>query len=88
MLITAKGTDVADWVNSGRLLERTWITCTKYKVAVHPMSQSIEEPQFYSALKAALHIDNEIQMLLRVGKVKKYPEKTGKRRDVTKLIME
>ncbi len=86
ILIASNDSKITDYINSGRLLEHTWISCIKYQIAVHPMSQALEEHEYYSQLKSALNIESEIQMILRVGKVKKYPKKTARRIYVKNII--
>ncbi|WP_294482291.1 hypothetical protein [uncultured Bacteroides sp.] len=59
-----------DWFNTGRELERIWLDLTKKQIAVHPMSQSIEELDFYNNLKIILNDERDVQMILRVGYTK------------------
>ena len=87
ILIKSDSFSISDLVESGRLLERLWLECVKLKIAVHPMSQVLEEQKYYDLLKSSLNIEGEIQMLLRVGKVKKYPERIGKRLDIEDIII-
>lgn len=52
------------------------------------MSQAIEERFFYEKLKRELNLQNvEIQMILRVGKVKEYPKPYGKRRSLEEITV-
>ncbi|MFV0506163.1 MAG: hypothetical protein ACK5L5_05560 [Bacteroidales bacterium] len=79
LLITSPQGDWESWFNSGRLLERVWLKGTAYELAVHPMSQVLEETRYYTLLKSELNISSEIQMILRVGKVKVLPERKKQR---------
>lgn len=88
ILITSNTFNNSDLVKSGRLLERVWLKCVNNEIAVHPMSQVLEEQQYYELLKTSLKIDGEIQMVLRIGKVKKYPERIGKRLNIEDIIKE
>lgn len=88
VLITSNSFRNADLVESGRILERVWLECVNNKIAVQPMSQVLEEHEYYKLLKSSLKNKGEIQMLLRVGKVKEYPERIGKRLDVEDIIVE
>ncbi|MFV0291606.1 MAG: hypothetical protein ACK5IJ_12035 [Mangrovibacterium sp.] len=74
LLITSPQGDWKSWFNSGRLLERVWLKGTDYELAVHPVSQVLEETSYYTLLKSELNVSGEIQMILRVGKVKVLPE--------------
>ncbi len=73
-IITSEANNIPCWMNTGRILERFWITCTELQIAVHPMSQAIEEKKHYTYLKQSLNIKGEIQMILRVGRVEKTPK--------------
>lgn len=67
-LILSDSNDWVDNFNSGRNLERLWIDFTKNGIAVHPMSQPIEETIIYNQLKQYLGIKSkEVQMILRLG---------------------
>ncbi|WP_369049308.1 nitroreductase family protein [Tenacibaculum sp. UWU-22] len=88
ILITSKSSSNIDLVKTGMNLEEVWLACIHNKIAVQPMSQVLEEQKYYDLLKSSLGITEEIQMLLRVGKVKKYPVETKKRRlDIKHIIV-
>ncbi|WP_074407101.1 MULTISPECIES: Acg family FMN-binding oxidoreductase [Aquimarina] len=86
ILITSDSYSKAELIKTGRLLERVWLECIDSQIAVHPMSQVLEEKEYYDLLKTSLKIDKEIQMLLRIGKVKEYPERIRKRLDIKDII--
>ncbi len=86
IIITSYQNNMEEWVNAGRLLEQVWLTCIKLNIAVHPMSQAIEEQGNYNLLKKELQINGEIQMILRVGNVKKYPQNSKRRIEVENIL--
>ena len=86
IIITSKSNSINELVNAGRTLESVWLKCIENEIAVHPMSQVLEENNYYELLKKELKIKGEIQMVLRIGTVKHYPERVGKRIDVEKII--
>jgi len=88
IIITTKSFSVKDLVKSGRELENVWLKCVENNIAVHPMSQVLEEKEYYENLKKKLNIEGEIQMVLRIGKVKKYPERKGRRLKTADIIEE
>lgn len=69
VLFSKVGSSEDDWFNAGRELETIWLDLTRKNIAVHPMSQSIEELNFNQDLKSLLHDDRDIQMVLRIGRV-------------------
>ena len=72
IIITSKSNSISELVNTGRTLERVWLKCIENEIAVHPMSQVLEENNYYELLKKELKIKGEIQMVLRIGKIIKY----------------
>jgi len=88
LIILSNSFSVSDLVQSGRDLENVWLKCTENEIAVQPISQALEEKEYYDILKKELNIKGEIQMVLRIGKVKKYPERKGRRLKVDNIIKE
>ncbi|PKV48278.1 hypothetical protein ATE84_0274 [Aquimarina sp. MAR_2010_214] len=88
ILITSDSYSKIELIQAGRLLEQVWLECIHNEIAVHPMSQVLEEKEYYDLLKTSLKIDREIQMLLRIGKVKEYSERRRKRLDIKDIIRE
>jgi hypothetical protein len=87
ILIRSESNSITDLIEAGRLLERVWLKCTQHEIAVHPMSQVLEEKEYYELLKKSLAINDEIQMLLRIGKVKEYPKRTIRRLTVEDILI-
>lgn len=88
IIITTESFKVSELVQAGRDLESVWLKCIENTIAVHPMSQVLEEIEYNKILKKELNIKGEIQMVLRIGKVKNYPELIKRRIDVNNLIKE
>ena len=86
ILITSRTSEKTDLVNAGRDMERLWLECVRNNVAVQPMSQVIEEREEYRLLKSLLNISGEVQMVLRLGMVKKYPVRAKRRLAVEEII--
>lgn len=81
-LICSPDGTVESLINTGRLLQRFWLTATAKKIAVHPMSSVLEESPWQEELGAKLGINEKIQMVLRVGYVKDYAGPFSRRRPV------
>lgn len=81
-LICSEDQTVESLINTGRLLQRFWLTATAKQIAVHPMSSVLEESPWQEEISAKLGITENIQMVLRVGYVKDYGERSSKRRPV------
>lgn len=86
-LICSDDETVESLVNTGRLLQRFWLTATAKKIAVHPMSSVLEESPWKEMISAELGINENIQMVLRVGYVEDYGEQISNRRPVPIIKM-
>ncbi|MCZ7556088.1 MAG: hypothetical protein M5R41_06775 [Bacteroidia bacterium] len=82
LLVAAIAPDsLADTLDAGRRFERLALRACRLGIAVHPMSQPLEEEPWSSELTTALG-GNALHFLLRVGYVEKYPEPVSLRRPV------
>lgn len=86
LLIMSDSKDKIDLIEAGILLEHVWLECAKSNIAVHPISQVLEELCYYSALKKELNTTCEIQMILRIGNIKKYPIRERRRISIEHII--
>jgi|SRR5690554_309818 len=84
-LICSEDDTVDSLINTGRLLQRFWLTATDQEIAVHPMSSVLEESPWKKEFGAELGIDQHIQMVLRVGYIKNYGEPLSRRRELQLL---
>ena len=86
MVITSEGQTVADLIETGRKFERMALLARERKIAIHPMTQFIEEEGGRNQIAANHHASMIPQFLLRVGYVKKYPEPVSLRRPVSWFV--
>jgi len=86
LVISSESNSPEDLLNAGRRAERLWIKAQKYKLAVHPMSQALEERKTKELLKKALRPKGEIQFLLRVSHIDNYPAPISPRRPVSWFV--
>ncbi|MBP8081660.1 MAG: hypothetical protein KAZ87_00515 [Spirochaetes bacterium] len=56
------------------------------KIALHPMTQPIEEEEFKISMKEVLPVKGEIQFVLRSGYVEEYPSPVSVRMEVNKIL--
>ncbi len=82
-VITSKGNSVADLVETGRVVERMWLTARERMIAIHPMTQMLEEKEWLDEI-ASEHDPGMIpQFILRVGYLDSYPAPVSLRRPVS-----
>lgn len=82
LIITSKGKTVADLIETGRRFERMVLMARERMIAIHPMTQYIEEQTGMDQIAANHGSDVIPQFILRVGYLKSYPEPVSLRRPV------
>lgn len=81
-IITSKGNTVADLIDTGRKFERLALMARERNIAIHPMTQYLEEKEGRQQI-ADNHDASVIpQFVLRVGYLSKYPDPVSLRRPV------
>lgn len=82
MVVTSPDGSLGALVETGRRVERMWLGARSRQVAIHPMTQMLEEAPFRDAVGRELGLVDPIQFLLRVGYVERYLEPVSMRRTV------
>jgi hypothetical protein len=86
MIITSSGSSVADLIETGRRFERTALLARERSIALHPMTQVLEEEKGRREI-ASNHGEDVIpQFVLRVGYLDKYPTPVSLRRTVGSFV--
>jgi len=86
LIITSEGQTVADLINSGRRFERMALLARERNLALHPMTQYLEEKEGLEQI-AADHAASVIpQFVLRVGYLKNYPDPVSLGRPVSWFV--
>ncbi len=86
LLITSKDNSVASLLETGKRLQRLWLKIREKSIAIHPMTQIIEEAATNQILNQSIGINEPVQFILRTGYLKKYPEPVTLRRSVGGFI--
>ena len=74
LLITSKDNSVATLLETGKRLQRLWLKIRDKNIAIHPMTQIIEEASTNQLLNQSIGINEPVQFILRTGYLKNYPE--------------
>lgn len=82
IVITSPDSSARQLVETGRLFEQACLRIRERNIALHPMSQMLEENKFKHDAAKELGIDGQVQFILRAGYVKQYPEPVTLRRPV------
>lgn len=86
IVITSSDNSVLSILESGKRLERIWLKIRDKNIAIHPMTQILEEEKTNKNVNSGIEIQQPIQFLLRVGYVKNYPEPVTLRRPISWFV--
>ncbi|MBX9784241.1 MAG: nitroreductase family protein [Chitinophagaceae bacterium] len=80
IIITSKDSSVENLLETGRSMQRLFLKVRERGIAIHPMTQILEEQPFNKQVNAELGITDPVQFILRTGYVKNYPQPVSLRR--------
>jgi hypothetical protein len=86
ILITSKDETVATLLDTGRRMQRLFLKVREKSIAMHPMTQILEEATTKQTLRQSNGINDNIQFILRIGYLKNYPPPVSLRRPVDWFI--
>ena len=86
LLITSKDNSVATLLETGKRLQRLWLKIREKNIAIHPMTQIIEEASTNQKLNQSIGLNEPVQFILRTGYLKNYPEPVSPRRTVERFV--
>lgn len=86
LIITSKDNSVATLLDTGKRLQRLLLKIRDKNIAIHPMTQILEEQTMNKLVNQSIGIKDTIQFLLRVGYVKDYPDPVSLRRGVEMFV--
>lgn len=86
-VLTSRGESVADIVETGRRFQRMALLARERSLAIHPMTQQLEEEPFRGQIIQAHGPDMIPQFILRVGYLDRYPDPVSPRRPVPRFLV-
>ena len=86
LLITSKDNSVEALLETGKRLQRLWLKVRGRNIAIHPMTQIIEEAKTNQILNTSMGINDPVQFILRTGYLKNYPNPVSLRRSVETIV--
>ncbi len=86
MLITSTDESVKKLLEAGMRMQRLFLKVREKGIAMHPMTQILEEPALHQSAHRFIKVGHHIQFILRVGYLKKYPPPVSPRRPVETFI--
>ena len=86
LIVRSAGSAVEELIRAGRMLQTLWLrACTK-GIALHPMTQALEEAPWQAQVAAQLGQGGAVQFILRVGYVDIYAKPVSLRMPVDKFV--
>ena len=86
LVITSKDNSVIALLETGKRMQRLFLKVRDKGIAIHPMTQIIEEAATNKLLNNAIGINEPIQFILRTGYLKNYPDPVTLRRSVEQFV--
>lgn len=86
IIITSRDGTLPSLIETGRRTERMWLSVRERGIAIHPMTQMLEEKAFQERVASTLGVTGDVQFILRVGYVDKYPNPTSLRVPVSAIL--
>ena len=86
LVMTSEESTVANLLETGRLFQQMFLRVRDRMIAVHPMTQMLEETQWKDSVAEQLGLAGRVQFILRVGYVETYPDPVTLRRPVSWFV--
>jgi nitroreductase len=86
LLMMSKDNSLTALIETGRKMQRLFLSIRERNIAIHPMTQILEEKATQHLLNQSAGVSNPVQFILRTGYVKNYPEPVSLRRPVHRFI--
>ena len=86
VVLTSEDSEVSNLIETGRRFERMLLRIRERGIAMHPMSQVLEESPYHQQVQQFLGLDKPIQFVIRTGYVEKYPYPVSLRKDIGDVI--
>ena len=83
LVITSQDSSIPTLIEYGRRWESMLLKIREKKIAIHPMTQMLEESPWKNLVANELGLTGEIQWILRIGYLKSYPDPVSLRMPVT-----
>ena len=86
LVITSPDASVSTLIETGRLFERMWLGIRERMIAIHPMTQILEEAPFRDQVARQLGVSGQVQFILRASYVTRYPDPVSLRMPVSRFV--
>jgi hypothetical protein len=87
LVVTSQDSRFETLIEYGRVFEEMLLRIRERKIAIHPMTQMLEESPARDAIAADLGLAGEIQWILRIGYMSSYPDPVSLRMPLFRLVI-
>jgi hypothetical protein len=85
IVLTSGSGSAEDLINTGKNLQELWLKARKLSIAIHPMTQILQEGNWKKEISKELSFPGEVGLVLRTGYVKDYPDAVSLRKPVERF---
>lgn len=85
-LVITGSNNTKELIETGIVLEKVWLNAVDLGISIQPMSQILEEDPYKAEISKKLNLDNNVQMILRIGYVDSYGKNSNIRRDLSEYV--
>jgi len=86
LVVTSGDSNIRTLIEHGRVYENMLLKIREKMIAVHPMTQMLEEEAWKNKIAKELGITGEVQWILRIGYLQSYPDPVSLRMPVSWFV--
>lgn len=86
LVVRSAGSAVEELIRAGRTLQAIWLRACAKDIAIHPMTQALEEAPWQAQVTAQLGKGTAVQFILRAGYVDAYEKPVSLRMPVERFV--
>jgi hypothetical protein len=86
LIVTSQDSSIPTLIEYGRVWENMLLKIREKMIAIHPMSQMLEEELWKKQIAKELGLNGEVQWILRTGYLKSYPEPVSLRMPISWFV--
>jgi hypothetical protein len=74
LVVTSFDSNIPTLIEYGRVFENMLLKIRERMIAIHPMTQMLEEEPWKTKIAKEMGLEGEVQWILRIGYLKSYPD--------------
>jgi len=83
LVVTSQDSNIPTLIDYGRVFENMLLKIRERMIAIHPMTQMLEEEPWRKKIAKELGLTGKVQWIMRIGYLKSYPEPVSLRMPVS-----